>query len=1325
MSSAAAPSQRNAGTAPTVLGPYQILDVIGGGGMGVVYRARHVHSGDVVAVKTVRVPEERMLASIRREIHALSRMRHQGVVRVLDQGYDAGLPWFAMELLKGHTLAHELRSVWRTHLNATLRTMTALSVDRYPLSLPSLDYLPKTSFDRAIATLATSPMAASGVFETRQVHTAHSTEQDAVAAPFIGQVSDGLGMEDASFNASAAELRPRAAPGAQEKLLQMLLDIAGTLAVLHGVGVVHRDLKTENIFLREGSNTPVLVDFGLAVPGARGREILRVGGTLEGTLPYTSPEQLLGEFVDARADLYSFGCVFYECLTGRPPFVSDSIAELVHMHLYRKPLPPSEWTDGISPEIDELVLSLLQKDPRKRIGYASDLQVQLELVISKDSKSQPASAAGVHALYRAGFAGRTSEMKVLERRRASLLEGRGGLHLVSGPTGIGKTRLLMEFMRWTRRDEVMMVAGQSSGLGLHDKPGLRIQAAPLHPLRELFLAVLDAYQERSASDISKILGNDLKVLAKFEPLLLTLPGAELSDEPAELSAEAAQQRVIDALKRMLAALAEEKPVLLVLDDVQWADELTLRFLASISDTEFASCPVLVIAACRDTDLPEDLISLIEKKSTEHTVLSELGTDDLVSVIGDMLAVETPHPALLQHLSTLPSSGNPFFVSEILHVAWERSVLRRTIAGDWEFRVDPQAGGEPLPRSVDETSKCRLSMLKPAVRNVLEVASVWGRVIDIERLCGLEDLKQADIMDALEELVVHGLVQSEPTGEIGFVHDGVYRVAYQELSENRRRALHAEIAQRLEQEEQHERNLPLLAHHYVEAKIASKAFYYLMKNARNTLRSGAHRQAMALLVRAEHLMMENNAEGFIPSQAERISHGLLMAETAFGLGKVDTVLARAGEVLSLHGCSLPKGGAGWVVKLLSAMTRQLTGLSRRKARALQSDAIRLMHSDCAEALNWLSQSYVTLADPLRILCSCFMMANEAEAAGEYGNPSFAYSIIGATVGTAGMNKKAIAYFERAHDVARERRSLRDRVYVAVPEISFYLGAAMWDRFDAAVAELEPIAKHIGAKTEWEAITMLNSTHRLRRFGADGTKELISQSIKSAMGRANPLSGAWGKLILAQCYLICEQYDELYEVTEEIYPILLKGSGPAAGATAKSIAAHADFRLGKRKQAKESALEALRALKGEMLMFMHEPGCRLVAELLLDLAEAEAMAGKDPGEERQAAKAACKMLESLARRYPLARAAAIRMWARFYRIEKKASRSRQLLEKAIATANALGMAPEGALAHLELARHSRVFAEADAFEKHWNEARPHLEKTGDLASLVLLEKLKSNE
>src|SRR5262245_53751625 len=277
------------------VGPYRVIKVLGQGAIGAVYQAQNLKSGREVALKTVETPWAALLPLIRREIHALGRLRHPGVVQILDSGTQEGVPWYAMELIEGPTLREHART-----------------------------------------------------FRMRR-------------------------------------------PSELMELLSVTRRLCSALAYVHGEGIVHRDLKPDNVLVREilvppgpvkrrrDSETPrrsmpVLVDFGLVAewPGALGRENLAAESTGVGTPVYSAPEQLRGEMVDARADLYSLGCMLYELLGGRPPF-EGTVRDVVHAHLHVDPRPLSQLAPWVSPELEALVLRLLAKDRRQRLGYAADV----------------------------------------------------------------------------------------------------------------------------------------------------------------------------------------------------------------------------------------------------------------------------------------------------------------------------------------------------------------------------------------------------------------------------------------------------------------------------------------------------------------------------------------------------------------------------------------------------------------------------------------------------------------------------------------------------------------------------------------------------------------------------------------------------------------------------------------------------------------------------------------------------------------------------------------------------------------------------------------
>ena len=256
---------------PQFIGPYRVLARLGVGGMGVVYRAEHYKTGDHVALKTVVVPKARYLAGIRREIHALARIRHPSVVRIVDQGQVGGLPWYAMELLE----VHSLRDICD---HVALENAPILS----------------NRTRRASRRFVIDETSASHRWWTDGIGLSHHQDNDAPSLDTFRPAAHRASLNDTAGLVSDLK-----------GVLTLVRRICVPLAYLHGEGIVHGDLKPGNVLVRPGG-CPVLVDFGLArrFRAELGRDALVDEPTRSGTVGYMSPEQMTAESIDARSDLY-------------------------------------------------------------------------------------------------------------------------------------------------------------------------------------------------------------------------------------------------------------------------------------------------------------------------------------------------------------------------------------------------------------------------------------------------------------------------------------------------------------------------------------------------------------------------------------------------------------------------------------------------------------------------------------------------------------------------------------------------------------------------------------------------------------------------------------------------------------------------------------------------------------------------------------------------------------------------------------------------------------------------------------------------------------
>ncbi len=833
-----------------VLGPYGLREVLGQGGMGVVYRAVHRDTGEAVAVKTVRVAAESMLAGLRREIHALSRLHHPGVVRILAQGVQDGRPWYAMELLQGQTL--------RGHLDA-LRA-----------------------------------------------------RREAGEAPPLGPT------------------------------LAVLRRLCEPLAFLHGNGLVHRDLKPENIVLRP-DGVPVLVDFGFAaqVGASRGREVLEVAGSIAGSEAYMAPEQIRGESVDARTDLYALGCILYEVATGQPPFTDPRAGKILFQHVQRRPVPPSQRVAGLPEGLDALVLRLLEKRPEDRLGYAEDVAAALALLDAEGGAPAGPSRAPSY-LYRPGFSGRTEALNALRQGIDRARDGQGGCLYIGGESGVGKTRLAMEAATEAAWSGLAVVTGECLP---PEAGGGDARGAPLHPFRPLLLAVADRCREQGAEETARLLGSRGKVLAAFEPGLADLPGQDGLPEPPALAVPAARARLVDALRDTLLAFARLQPLLLVVDDLQWADELSLAFLQSLRPERLEGHGVLVVGTWRLEEMGEALRELAGAPGAVSLSLQRLEAASVGEMVRGMLALREP-PASLVDFLVRHSSGNPFFIAEYLRTAMDEGMLFRDGGGVWRLqpRGETARGLDealPHPRSLADLLERRLGHLGVEAQALAQRAAVLGREFEPDLLKDMAGLDDAAAMETVEVLRLRQVLEDAEGGRLRFVHDKLREAAYARLPEESARALHHRAAETLEARSAAAsdlaRHAPSLGHHWARAKVHDRAGLWLSRAAERARAAYATNEALGFYRSALDELRQLPPEG----QGEAVRETEARAHE--GLGELLALTGRHEEARSAFTEALARAPQSQRL----ARARVHLGMGRSwEAQHQQAEALHAL--DAAEA-----------------------------------------------------------------------------------------------------------------------------------------------------------------------------------------------------------------------------------------------------------------------------------------------------------------------------------------------------------------------------------------
>jgi serine/threonine protein kinase len=490
---------------------------------------------------------------------------------------------------------------------------------------------------------------------------------------------------------------PRPVPS-QSQLLQLCCGVLDTLNYIHSRGIVHGDLKPENIFAADLA-APVLVDFGIALPFDRLRERLVLSHRGVGSAAYMAPEQVRGELLDARADLYALGCILYECLTGVQPFVRDTVEGTLLAHLRFVPPSVTEISPSVPAAVAGLIDRLLAKSRGARPGYAHDVLDALLRHGAVDWQRQRSSPPGY--LYRPVLVGRELERQQLLDVLEDAFSGRGSRVILTGPPGIGKTRLLADFVDLAEAAGVATFKAEALG------PEAQGSARPLASI----VPLLSAFAAVSSSSAQ----GDAELLSTALALANGQAAAAIPDE--ELAA---------VLTRALVRFCSSGPLLLAADDPDACDRSTRAFLARAAELNFEQLPLL-LAFCAPNAEGRSL-------SFEELPLSPLTEAEVRAVIESTLSVEMA-PRQLVESGYHASAGNPLVLCQYLRTLIEGQVLRRMSRQGWY--VDWQRGGElsslaRSPRAQDWFSH-RLAQLATPERGLVETAAVLGESFEIGAL----------------------------------------------------------------------------------------------------------------------------------------------------------------------------------------------------------------------------------------------------------------------------------------------------------------------------------------------------------------------------------------------------------------------------------------------------------------------------------------------------------------------------------------------------------------------------------------------------------------
>jgi signal transduction histidine kinase/CheY-like chemotaxis protein len=582
-------------------------------------------------------------------------------------------------------------------------------------------------------------------------------------------------------------LRERLAQGGLSAQDTMVLGrcLFAALQAAHERGVLHYAIRPSNIIVDESGPvaTAVLSDFGLG--SQAGAEERSAEESVE-SASYLSPESAgaLDHEIDETSDLYSAGIVLFECLSGHPPFRGDKAGAILYQHMTASVPELRSMGVDLPRALDDLIQRLLRKDPRDRYQTAQAVLMDLESILNCGA-GHSAFVVGSHdrrpTLTEPALVGREAELGQVEEQIAQVLAGKPSLVYLEAESGGGKTRLLSEIALRGVKAGMWVLRGQGT-----DQVGQK----PLQVLNGIIEQAATAARQDStfAEALQARLGENVDSVAAALPEL----ARSLGWRPGNLAGSEAfaENRTIQAIGSFLYALGTaERPVLIILDDCQWADELTCKLIRwRPSPSQAGEAHVMTVAAFRSEEVGEGHLL----RGIEPTVGIRLAafTAEETRQLLESMAGKLPEVAV--GLITQIAEGNPFMASAVLRGLVESGAL---IADADGWRVEPLAMADlsSSNRAASFLAR-RLDLLPAETIRLLSTAAILGKEFDLDSATKLSGQSPSETIASIEEARQRHLVWTRADGSrCVFVHDKIRSALLDRLTFGQRRGLHQEAA----------------------------------------------------------------------------------------------------------------------------------------------------------------------------------------------------------------------------------------------------------------------------------------------------------------------------------------------------------------------------------------------------------------------------------------------------------------------------------------------------------------------------------------------------
>ncbi len=695
----------------------------------------------------------------------------------------------------------------------------------------------------------------------------------------------------------------------QENFLKLAIALSEALVQAHSKGIFHQSIHPENIIIDRENKNPKLINFGTWP--------LISKNDFGSNFQYISPEQTgrINRAFDYRSDFYSLGMVFYEILAGHSAFSSSSIMELIHSHIAKDPIAPSELDSYVPLSFSDIVMKMISKATENRYQSAYGLKKDMEECLRNKGEISESFVPGRFDSSDKLFIpekiyGRGKELKILQNAFYKVTKKSREVVFVSAPSGAGKSSLIYELQPDISRHQGYFISGKYQK---RNKP----YSAIIYAFKDLFRQILIENEEETSKWKEKLeiaLGHGRSLISQVLPEINLIMG----EPPVEVSSslEKGQKRLVLAFHQLVKIFCEqERPLVLFLDDLQWIDLASLYLLKSLmtsSDLNY----FMIIGTYRDSEIqPTDSLALAleefkEDSNINLTLISlpSLNRDHITQLLADTFQKkieDAKEPKELRELEELKelanviylkTNGNPFFLKQLFQV-YGHKFLHYSRSTGWEWDLEKISD---LEGSYDivELMVGKITSLPKASQKILTLASILETIFSIKTLSLVYDASIEDTFEQLSPLLEKNLVLDLRDGNYRILHDRVRQTSYKLITEKEKKKIHFQAGKKMwknfSDKEQEEQILNLVYHlnygidFVTEAEEKQKLAKLNLLAAKKSKTTAAYDYAFTCLNTALNLIEEDNTL-FLQIQME-------IAECHFASGNLDKALEAFNSIL---------------------------------------------------------------------------------------------------------------------------------------------------------------------------------------------------------------------------------------------------------------------------------------------------------------------------------------------------------------------------------------------------------------------------------------------